>query len=460
MPPAAVAGPSDEQEVITHFDQLLAPFFDAGKPPSQHLIGVEAEKFGIDAATGAPLQYDGPDGVTGLFQALQRVGWQPVRETARGPVIALTRGIASITLEPGAQLELSGTPWRTVHEVAAEFDQHLTELATVARPRPIHWLACGFHPLASSQALPWVPKQRYGIMREYFPTRGRRGLDMMRRTATVQVNLDYTGEADAMRKLKAALKLAPVVTGMFANAPFSEGRPADGQRSLRAQVWLDVDPDRTGLLPGLVRDGTGFADYVEWALDVPMFLFKRGGQLIANTGQNFRSFWRNGFRGYRATQADWQAHLNTLFPEVRLKRFLEVRCVDALPRELTSAVPALWAGLLYDERALAAAERLTEAWPIHELEPLRHDVARRGLDAWLGDQPVREIAEQVVEIARGGLWRRGRVDETGQDESQYLEPLVRIVQAGQCPADRLLSGLRPGMGPAELRQLIIERTKL
>ncbi len=453
-------------ELLLSKDDLLAPFYQAAKPAKQHRIGTEVERFGIDRTTGTPLQYDGlgADGGRGVLAVLnaltERHGWRPKAEIAGGPIIGLSRGTASITLEPGAQLELSGSPLHTVHEVCGELMVHLEELETVDEQLGIAWLGCGFHPLARQAELPWVPKERYGIMREYFPTQGARGLDMMRRTATVQVNLDYTGEADAMRKLRVALTLAPIGTAIFANSPFYEGRWTGEYRSRRAAVWLDVDPGRAGLLPELMTAGRSFADYVEWALDAPMFLFKHNDQLVANTGQTFRSFWRDGFQGHQATTADWTQHLNTLFPEVRLKGYLEVRGADSLPRDLVCAVPALWTGLLYDERALDQAEQLCEALVPAELEALRLDVARDGLGARYRFTPIQGLAEQMIEIAQGGLERRVRWDWHGRDEGRYLEPLVELVAAGQCPADRLLADWPNEADEQARRAAIIRRAQL
>ena len=422
---------------------------------------MEAEKFGVSEATTAPLDYEGERGVVGLFAALtERFGWRPEAEVEQGPVVALHRAEAAITLEPGGQLELSGAPQLSVHDVARELGEHLQELDAMSRERGLTWLAAGFHPLAAQAELPRVPKARYAIMRDYFPLHGRRGIDMMRRTATVQVNLDYADEQDAMRKMRVALRLSPLVTAMFANAPFSEGRIAPGYRSLRAEVWLDVDPDRTGLLPRLMAPRSSFADYVTWALDVPMYLFKRSGRPVLNTGQSFRSFWQNGFQGHRATAEDWQLHLSTLFPEVRLKRFIELRGADSLPRALAPAVPALWTGLLYDEAALSQAENLVEPFSPAELEVVRSELVHLGFGARLGGRPLRSLAERVMEISLGGLGRRRRLDADGNDERKFLAPMVALVEAGQCPADILLRGLPSSLHGAELRREILERTKL
>ena len=450
-----------ETERPLGYDDLLEPFASAVKPPARWRIGAEAEKFGVAADSGAPLAYEGERSVLAVFRMLcAGYGWRELREeSADGPVIALRRGDAAITLEPGGQLELSGAPFATVHQVAAELAEHASALDELGRELGITWLASGFHPLATQAELPWVPKARYRIMRAYFPQHGTRGLDMMRRTATVQVNLDYADEADAMRKLRVALRLSPIVTAMFANAPFREGGLAEGYRSLRAEVWLDVDADRTGLLPALARPGRRFVDYVHWALDVPMFLFKRDGQVIANTGQTFRSFWQHGYHGYRATKRDWQQHLTTLFPEVRLKGFLEVRGADSVPRALAAAVPALWVGLLYDARSLDGAEALSERFAIEELEAARRPVAHLGLEACVRDTPMRELAAEVVELARAGLERRARLDPSGNDERCHLLGLARLIESGRCPADEVLDGLDPALHGPALRAEIMRRTR-
>jgi len=363
----------------------------------------------------------------------------------------------SITLEPGGQLELSGAPVGTVHEVCGEIDRHLADLAPASARCGFQWLSLGYHPWAMPEQLPWVPKRRYVVMREYFPQVGGRGLDMMRRTATVQVNLDYASEEDAMRKLRVGLMLSPVVTAIFANSPLAEGK-LSGVLSERARVWLDTDPARTGLLPALQRPGARFADYVEWALDVPMYLFFRGGETVTNTGQTFRSFWHEGFQGHRATEEDWRLHLNTLFPEVRLQNTLELRGADAVPRRYFCAIAALWCGIMYDDRALADAERLVADWSSEQLERLRPAVAERALAADFCGQPLRAIAERVLEIGRAGLSRRGRVDHRGRDEGWYLEPVVELVAEGRCPADVLLAGLSDR--GSDLRRQVVEHAAL
>jgi glutamate--cysteine ligase len=303
---------------LSDLDQLADVFRAAEKPASKFRIGAEAEKFGIKA-DGTPLKYDGDDGVIGIFDQLSEYGWEPERETPDGPVIDLRRGAASVTLEPGSQLELSGAALPDIHQIDAEFQNHLRELAPISSKLGLTWLGVGFHPLARQDQLTWVPKQRYPIMREYLPTKGAAAHDMMRRTATVQANFDYSSEADALNKLALALKLSPLIHAMLANSPFKEGKLA-GSKSVRGEVWLDMDPSRSGLIPSIWSNPRpGYRDYVEWALDAGMFLFKRDGNVVANTGQTFRSFMSEGYQGHRATLADWKLHLQTLFPEARLR---------------------------------------------------------------------------------------------------------------------------------------------
>jgi glutamate--cysteine ligase len=432
---------SDDNALLRGADDLLSVFRAAEKPVSAYLLGAEAEKFGVHEHTGAPLAYEGEHGVVRVFDALAALGWEPERETETGPVIALRRGSASITLEPGAQLELSGAALPTVHEVQAEFVQHLAELSDISKEMQVVWLGVGFHPLAAQSELSWVPKQRYAVMREYLPPLGSAAHDMMRRTATVQVNIDYSSEEDAIRKLRIGLLLSPLLNALTANSPFLEGARSD-KKSLRGNVWLHMDPARSGLVRRVLsKKHAGYVDYAEWALDAGMFLIKRRGEVLANTGQTFRDFMTNGFQGERATHGDWKMHLNTLFPEVRLKNTLELRSCDALPLHLSGAVPALAAGLFYDERALAEAETLAETMGAESVDQARPDLVTRALAASIGGVPARALAERLLEIARGGLERRARIDPRGQTESLFLEPLIALVHDGKVPADVLLDGV-------------------
>lgn len=439
MGPAVSAEIPRETPLASH-DELLAIFHEAIKPREQFRIGAEMEKFGV-FADGTPIPYDGDRGVLALMKELAATkGWKPEAESEGGPLLALLRDGASITLEPGSQFELSGAPLTTNHQICAEFRAHLAELRPFSERVGVTWLGLGFHPFARRDQFTMVPKQRYPVMREYLPTRGKLALDMMLRTSTVQANYDYSSEADAMRKMRVGLALTAVTTAMFANSPFYEGKPFGG-KSYRARVWLEVDPDRSGLVPNLWKKDAGFADYVEWALDIPMFMFKRDGQKVANTGQTFRSFLKSGFQGHRALPSDWQTHLNTLFPEVRLKKTIEVRGADAQGARLACALPALYTGIFYDDKALSQAEALVEGFTFAAVEASRKEVWEKGLAASFAGGTLLPLAEKVIEIAEGGLERRAQLSTAGKDERVHLTRLKELVSKGQTPADALLEGM-------------------
>ena len=424
---------------IASYDDLLSLFHGAIKPAPEFRVGAEMEKFGV-YEDGTPVPYEGDRGVRAVLQELVKVGWKPDSETEGGPLIALLRDGASVTLEPGSQLELSGAPLVHAHDICAEFRGHLAEIAPFSKEKKITWLGLGFHPFASRDVFTMVPKQRYAVMKEYLPTRGSMALDMMLRTSTVQANYDYLSEADAMLKMRVALKLSPLTTAMFANSPFYEGQPFGG-KSYRAKVWLDVDNDRSGLVPSLWKKTATFVDYVEWALDVPMFMFKRHGEKVANTGQTFRSFWKSGYSGHKPTFSDWQMHLNTLFPEVRLKKTIEIRGADAQGARLACTLPALWTGILYDDKALNAADAMTADWNHDEVSATRKEIWLKGLGAKFRAGTLVPFAEKLIEIAEGGLERRAFLSPSGKDERAHLTRLKELVAHGECPADRLLDGL-------------------
>jgi glutamate--cysteine ligase len=414
---------------------LFAPFETAIARGGEK-IGLEAEKFGI-RQDGAPLRY--ADVRAMLEELSARFGWKPYSEVEGGPLLALERGGASITLEPGSQFELSGAPFEDLHAVAAEVEQHRTELAALESAKGVRWIGMGYHPLATEDALDWVPKARYPVMRAYLPTRGARGLDMMRRTATVQANYDYSSERDAIRKLQASLALSVIAQAIFANSPLVEGAQS-GYATYRGRVWLDVDNDRAGLLPALWSAQASLGDYVRWALRVPMFVVRRGDRFLRATHLTFEQFWRDGLEGERATSGDWETHLNTLFPEVRIKRTIEVRSADSGPAHVANALPALFTGVLYDAQALDQVHAL--------LVPIGHDafaearphVARHALSARVAGQPIAELARQVLDIARAGLARRARRDAAGRDETVYLDPVTDSVRAGRSVGQALLDG--------------------
>ena len=436
-----MAAQSSQSEPIAGASDLLAVFRDAEKPRSRFRVGTEAEKFGVFVADGSPVPFAGERSIGTVFDALiQSHGWFAEREHAAGEVISLRRGDSSITLEPGGQLELSGAPLETVHQTCAEFRGHLAELRDISSELGIAWLGIGYQPFTVPAAMPKVPKLRYGVMREYLPTRGSLALDMMACTATVQANFDYSSEADAMRKLRLALRLSPIVTAMFANSPLRDGH-VTGDRSIRARVWLDTDPDRAGLLPFAWRDDVGYQEYVAWALDVPMFLVRREERILHNTGQTFRAFLRDGFEGERATHADWQTHLNTVFPEVRLKNTLEVRGADGQGTTLLCALPALWKGILYCEQSMDEAERLTVELGHDELEGCRANLARDALGAKLLDRPLLHWARDLCAIASEGLRRLSHLNRNGRDERIHLATLEELLATGETPADRLAHSL-------------------
>jgi glutamate--cysteine ligase len=419
-------------------DDLLALFHDAEKPRERWRIGTEAERIAVQKATGAHLPYDGPVSVVAIFDRLiAEHGWEAVREIPGGPIIALRREDASVTLEPGSQIELSGAPYKTVHDGKAESDAHWADLRPVIDELGLVWLGLGCHPFASVEELGWVPKMRYDVMREYMPTRGPMAGDMMTKTCTVQANLDYASEEDAMRKLRVGLHAQPIVTAMFANSPWIDGKRS-GYRSNRALAWLHMDPDRSGLLPFAWKDHPSYLEYVEWALAAPMFLVKRDGKAYYNTGQTFGSFMEEGFQGIKANYADWVDHLSTLFPEVRLKNTLEYRGADVQRPEMSFALPALWKGLLYDEDSFRALEGLVDPWSLPEVERQRDALAQHGVRTKFMNREAVDWAGQVLELAEAGLRRIGDLNDADEDETVLLRPLRALLEGSRCPADVLL----------------------
>jgi glutamate--cysteine ligase len=433
-----MSGPSlSGGEPITDKRQLVS-FIEAGaKPRERWRIGTEHEKFVFRRSDLRPVPYDGPDGIRALLEGLMRFGWEPVYDAEH--LIGLKGGEASVSLEPGGQFELSGAPLDNLHQTCAEVQQHLKQLRPVCDELGLGLLGLGFLPKWRREDVGFMPKRRYAVMRNYMPKKGKLGLDMMLRTCTVQVNLDFASEGDMVRKFRVGLSLQPVAVALFANSPFVEGKPV-GFASYRSHVWTDVDPDRCGMLPFVFEQGFGFERYVDWMLDVPMYFVYRDGRYVDCAGQSFRDFMAGrlpALPGAMPTMSDWSDHLTTVFPEVRLKRILEMRGADGGPWARLCALPALWAGLLYDDDALAAAEDLTKGWTDADREALRLDAARHGLAVRVKGRALREIALRVVEIARGGLQRRARLDSTGQDESHFLSTLIATVESGRTPADLL-----------------------
>ncbi len=437
-----VSGP--ESPIITSHDELVAYLEAGSKPKSEWRIGTEHEKFGFYTADFTPVPYDGERGIRVLLQSLRdRFGWDEVLE--KGNIIALRRKDCpkggAISLEPGGQFELSGAPLETIHQTQEELRQHLVEVGEVGRELGIGFLGLGFSPKWTLAETPVMPKERYRIMKRYMPKRGRLGLDMMFRTATVQVNMDFASEADMVKKLRVGLALQSTATALFANSPFTEGKP-NGYQTYRAEIWRDTDPDRSGLLPFAFEQGMGFERYVDYALDVPMYFVYRDERYIDVAGASFRDFLDGklaALPGVRPTIDDWADHLTTLFPDVRLKRFLEMRGADAGSFRELNALPALWTGLLYDSGALDQAYALIADWSDEERQALRDAVPRLGLATPFRDRKLLDVAREAVTIALGGLRRRARRDLGGEDERKALEPLLEIVEAGRSPSDRLLA---------------------
>ena len=417
---------------------LAAHLAEGCKPATEFRIGAEHEKFGFRLGSCEPIPYDGDAGVHALMTGLKRFGWEDVREGET--LIGLHRGGANVSLEPGGQFELSGAPLETIHDIHEETIQHLAEVRAVGQDLGIGFLGLGFTPLWTRAEVPVMPKGRYKIMREYMPKVGGLGLDMMFRTCTVQANLDFASEADMVKKFRASLALQPVVTALFANSPFTEGRP-NGFLSARANVWTDTDPARTGMLDFAFHEGFGFEAYARWALDVPMYFAKRGDRYVDLSGRSFRKFIAGDLAelpGERATMKDWSDHLTTLFPEVRLKQYIEMRGADCGPLPMLSALPALWAGILYDPAALQAAWDLCRDWTPDDRLVLRSDAARLGLKAQVAGRSVQAVAQDLLAIAREGLKARARSGEALSDETAYLTPLDEIAQSGVTQAERLL----------------------
>jgi len=444
-----VDGP--QSPIIESRDELVAYLEAGAKPEADWAIGTEHEKFGFNVEDHAPVPYFGERGIAALLEAHhKRFGWEPIRENDN--IIALSckdcpKG-GTISLEPGGQLELSGAPLATIHETEDELRQHLSQVREVGQALDIGFLGLGFTPKYTLEDLPLVPKERYRIMMRYMPLRGGHGLDMMFRTATVQVNMDFGDEADMVKKFRVGLALQPVATALFANSPFTDGKP-NGFQSYRAEVWRDTDPDRTGGLPFAFEDGMGFERYVDYALDVPMYFVVRDNKYIDVAGASFRDFLGGKLQalpGVRPTMDDWIDHLTTLFPEVRLKRFLEMRGADAGPFPSLLALPALWAGLLYDRAALDEAAALVADWTAEERQALRDAVPRLGLRTPFRGGALREVARDVLEIAERGLKARARTGESGEDERRALKPLIETLEEGTTPADHLLAAYHGSWG--------------
>jgi glutamate--cysteine ligase len=435
----------------------LAAYLAAGcKPKEAWRIGTEHEKFGYRLSDLKPLPYDGPCGIRAMLEGLRDgFGWRPLLEG--DTLIGLTKAGANVSLEPGGQLELSGAPLQNIHQTCEEVNQHLAEVRSVAQEIGAGFIGLGAAPEWMLDEMPVMPKGRYGLMRAYMPKVGTHGLDMMFRTCTVQVNLDFSSEPDMVKKLRVALALQPVATALFASSPFFEGKP-NGFQSWRARVWRDVDRARSGMLPFVFEDGFGFEAYVDYALDVPMYFVYRDGRYIDATGQSFRDFLDGrlpALPGEVPTLSDWADHLTTIFPEARLKKFIEMRGADGGPWRRLCALPAFWVGLLYDQTALDAAWDLAKAWTAEQREQLRLDAAEKGLKAEIGGRTIRDIAADLLRIAEAGLKARAVVFGFDADESHFLNALRDTVERGETLADELLRKHRGPWG-GDLKRIYAE----
>ncbi len=425
--------------LIESRDQLVAPMQAGEKPKSAWRIGTEHEKLVYKSEDHHAPSYDEACGIRDLLMALTEFGWKPVEEN--GKVIAMSGPDGAVSLEPAGQLELSGAPLETLHETCNETGRHLEQVKAIGERCGVGFLGLGMWPDKTRAELPVMPKGRYAIMMRHMPKVGNLGLDMMLRTCTIQVNLDYSSEADMARKFRTGLALQPLATALFANSPFTEGKP-NGFLSYRSHIWSDTDPHRTGMLPFVFEDGFGYERYVDYMLDVPMYFVFRDGKYIDAAGQSFRDFLKGelpALPGEKPTESDWWDHLSTAFPEVRLKSFLEMRGADGGPWSRICALPALWVGLLYDQGALDAAWDLVKDWTMEEREDLRNAVPKFGLGARIpGGGTLQDLGKEALAIARQGLSARGKLGTSGDNETGFLDTLDEIVGSGKSPAQRLL----------------------
>ncbi len=428
-----------EERRIESREQLIEPIAAGEKAPDQWRIGTEHEKLVYKTDGHRAPSYGEPGGIRDILLELQEFGWKPVEEN--GQVIAMSGDDGTVSLEPAGQLELSGAAVENLHQTCTETGRHLHQVKAIGEKFGVGFLGLGMWPDKAREALPIMPKGRYAIMLRHMPRVGSLGLDMMLRTCTIQVNLDYCSEANMAKKFRTSLALQPLATALFANSPFTEGKP-NGYLSYRSHIWSDTDPHRTGMLPFVFEDGFGYERYVDYMLDVPMYFVFRDGQYIDAAGQSFRDFLKGelpALPGELPLESDWIDHLSTAFPEVRLKSFLEMRGADGGPWNRICALPALWVGLLYDDAALDAAWDLVKHWSMDEREALRDAVPKLALDAPLpGGGRLLDLAREVLPIARAGLSARGKLSTSGDNETGFLEPLEEIVESGKVPAQRLL----------------------
>ncbi|WP_160009952.1 glutamate--cysteine ligase [Rhizobium sp. 18055] len=424
--------------------QELTDYLAAGnKPEEKFRIGTEHEKFAFFRADNSPVPYFGDSSISALLKGMEKTsGWEPILDGENIIGLAEPTGMGAISIEPGGQFELSGAPLETIHQTCKESNAHLATLREIAEPMGIRFLGIGGSPTWTLAETPVMPKSRYGIMSRYMPKVGSHGLDMMYRTCTIQVNLDFSSEADMRKKMRVSMKLQSLATALFAASPFTEGKP-NGLQSWRGEIWRDTDNNRSGLLDFTFRDDFGFHDYVEWALDVPMYFIVRDNRYHDCTHVTFRQFMNGALKGevaeWEPTMGDWTNHLSTLFPDVRLKRFLEMRGADGGPWRRICALPAFWVGLLYDETALEAADLLTRDWGFDEVNTLRNAVPAEGLQATFRGHPLFETARDVIAISKAGLKARGKLNSEDQDETIFLSPLDEVMAKKATLAEDLLA---------------------
>jgi glutamate--cysteine ligase len=436
-----MARDQDDMTPIETRDELVAWLAAGEKPRERFRVGTEHEKFAFTLAHDGPVPYQGTRSIRALLEGMQLLlGWEPIIEGAHIIGLSDVTGGGAITLEPGGQFELSGAPVASVHRTCSELMAHLAQLREVAEPLGIGFLGLGMTPNWSRSEVPMMPKGRYRIMTAYMPKVGRLGLDMMYRTCTVQANLDFSSEADMVKKLRVSLALQPVATALFANSPFTEGKP-NGFLSFRSEIWRDTDPDRCGMLPWAFEPGMGYERWTDYALDVPMYFVKRGGRYVDVAGRSFRDLMAGKLAecpDERATVSDWANHLSTIFPEVRLKRYLEMRGADAGPWARLPSLTAFWVGVLYDDACLDAAWDIVKGWTAEERQKLRDDVPRLGFRATIHSRDLLSITRETLALARAGLARRKRFDPYGADETRYLKPLEELAERSETPAEGLL----------------------
>ncbi len=431
----------DDRPLENH-DQMVAWFAQGCKPKEDWRIGTEHEKFAFYWKDHSPVPYAGPRGIEALLKGMQNeLRWEAITDDGRIIGLAGGAGEGAISIEPGGQFELSGAPLETIHQTCRESNQHLRVVKTVAKELDIGFLGTGSSPVWTLDDTPRMPKSRYNIMSAYMPKVGTRGLDMMYRTATIQVNLDFSDEADMRTKLQTSLKLQPLASALFANSPFTDGKP-NGELSWRSGVWHDVDNQRGGYQTQMLDSGFGFESYAQWCLDIPMYFIIRDGKYIDMTHVTFREFLEGKTRkempGVEATMGDWSNHVSTVFPDVRLKRFLEMRGADGGPWRGICALPAFWVGLIYDQQALDAATHYVKDWTADAVGQLRMDVPSQGLAAEINNRSLLEIGKDILNLAKGGLERRARLNSEGFDERVFLMPLEEVITIGRTPAERLL----------------------